>query len=296
MSALSPEHTAAKGMRIALGSTLLSVVLSIVKITAGILGHSYALIADGIESAVDVPVSLMVWSGLRIASRPPDRTHPYGHGKAESIAAVAVALALLAAAALIAVQSVREMMTPHRIPAPFTLVVLLVVIVIKESMYRWVHQKARELNSQALTSDAWHHRSDAVTSLAALAGISLALLGGERWAAADEIAALAACGVIGYNGLRLLRPAVDEVMDAAVPGEVERELRRTAEAVEGVHNVEKCRIRKSGIGLQMDLHVTVDGDMSVRNGHDIAHAVQDALLASSLNVADAVIHIEPHDL
>jgi len=281
------------GLRTSRFAIATNLVLAIVKIAAGILGNSYALVADGIESTTDIFSSLVVWSGLRISARPPDRNHPFGHGKAESIAGVVVSVMLLGAALLIAIQSVLEIRHPQHLPAPFTLAVLVGVIAVKETLFRFVRRVGSNLASRALMADAWHHRSDALTSAAAFVGISIALVGGEGYGAADDWAALFACVVIFFNGIRLLRPALDDMMDAAAPPEIEEIVREMAASVEGVHNVEKCRIRKSGILLLMDIHVRVDGEIPVRKGHDIAHAVKDRLVASHLPIADVVVHIEP---
>jgi cation diffusion facilitator family transporter len=270
-----------------------NLALACVKVFTGIVGSSYALVADGIESAADVASSAVVWGGLRISARPPDRTHPYGHGKAESLAGIVVAVAIVLAAILIAVQSVRGIHEPHRAPEWYTLVVLALVVGIKETMYRRNLRIGRTLNSRALQGDAWHHRSDAITSLAAFVGISVALIGGKGYEAADDWAALLACGIILYNGVRLLRPAVDEVMDAAVSGAVETEIRTIAAKVPGVVEVEKCRVRKSGLGFLMDIHVVVEGGISVREGHRIGHCVKDRLMESHLPIRDVVVHVEP---
>ncbi len=259
----------------------------------GVIGNSYALVADGIESTIDVVSSLIVCSGLRISLRPPDSTHPYGHGKAESIAATLVALILLGAAALIAFYSIREIRMPHHAPEWYTLPVLLAVVALKEGMFRYVRRTGRALGSMALEAEATHHRSDAWTSLAAFLGISVALIAGEGYETADDWAALVACVVIARNGVRLLRPAVDEVMDAAVPGSTVREVRGIAAAVDGVLLVEKCRVRKSGLSLLMDIHIQVDPGITVRRGHVIAHVVVDRLQTSSLPVLDVVVHVEP---
>lgn len=281
------------GLQVSGRAIALNIVLALAKIITGILGNSYALVADGIESTADIFSGLIVWSSLQISSKPPDENHPYGHGKAESLAGAVVSLFLLGAAVLIATQSFREIHTPHHTPAWYTLVVLGVVIVIKELMFRRMFRIGQSLQSTSLTSDAWHHRSDAMTSLAAFIGISIALIGGKGYETADDWAALLACIVIVYNGLRLFRTAVDEVMDASAPDDVEQDIRDLTAAVEGVVDVEKCRIRKSGLGLLMDIHVVVDGEISVRMGHGIAHAVKNRLLDSSHQISDVVIHIEP---
>ncbi|MEE9169811.1 MAG: cation diffusion facilitator family transporter, partial [bacterium] len=272
-----------------------NLLLAISKIVTGILGNSYALVADGLESTTDVVSSLVVWSGLRISAKPPDADHPFGHGKAESIAGVLVSLFLLAAALLIAIQSIREILTPHHLPAWYTLVVLGIVVVTKVSLYKFVFKIGNSLESTSLRSDAWHHRSDAITSLAAFIGISIALVGGKGYESADGWAALIACCVIFYNGIRMLRPAMSEVMDSAVP-DVEEAVRSIAENVDGVVAVEKCRIRKSGLGLLMDIHVTVDGNISVREGHGIGHIVKDHLFQSELSIHDVVVHVEPDNM
>src|SRR5213595_4025223 len=278
--------------RIALLGLLINVAFATVKIAAGIIGHAYVLIADGIESALDIGGSIVIWGGLTVAARPPDETHPYGHGKAEPIAAIAVALGVLAAATGLAVESVREILTPHHGPAPFTLAILIVVIVVKEFLFRYVNRIARHVESTAVQTDAWHHRSDALTSAAAFIGISIALIGGEGWQSADDWAALFACAVIAANGVRLLRPAFYEIMDTA-PRKIVKSVCSVANTVPGVIEVEKCRARKMGLDFYVDLHVVVDGNISVHEGHEIAHRVKNAIQQNDSRVADVLVHIEP---
>ncbi|HWH71862.1 MAG TPA: cation diffusion facilitator family transporter [Candidatus Sulfotelmatobacter sp.] len=282
-----------KGLMAAGAGMAVNIVLAIVKIVAGVLGNSYALIADGIESTTDIVSSLVVWTGLKISARPPDENHPYGHGKAESIAAILVSLALLGAAALIAVQSIREIQVPHHTPAWFTLLVLALVIATKETLYRFVFAVGQELTSTAVKGDAWHHRSDAITSAAAFVGIAIALIGGKGYESADDWAALLACGIIGFNGSRIFRAAFAELMDAAVPAETQAMVRREAELIPGVIRVDECRIRKSGLGLFVDLQVRVDGNLTVRQADNIAEDVSRRLKASQLSVGDVMVHVEP---
>jgi cation diffusion facilitator family transporter len=291
-----PPRTAnvESGLRLSKQALLVNTALAAIKIVAGVAGNCYVLIADGIESIADIFSSLVVWSGLRVAVIPADANHPYGHGKAEPIASLVVSLLLLAAAVVIALQSIREILTPQEAPAWFTLPVLLVVIVVKETLSRRVFKAGRLLESTALQSDAWHHRSDALTSGAAFIGIAIALIGGRGYESADDWAALAACGVITWNGLRLLRGALDEIMDAAVSPVVAGAVRELAAGVAGVVAIDKCRIRKIGLHLALDIHVVVDGDLSVRRGHEIAHLVKDRLLASAHRINDVTVHIEPH--
>ena len=281
------------GLKVSGSAIAINIILALIKITTGIIGSSYALIADGIESTMDIVSSLIVWGSLRISIKPPDKDHPYGHGKADSLAGMAVASSLLIASVIIVIQSIREIRTPHHAPAWYTLAVLVGIIISKEILFRKMTRIGDELESSALKSDAWHHRSDALTSVAAFVGITIALVGGSGYEVADDWAALIACGIIVYNGIRLLLPALNEVMDGAPPDETEDQIRLIASSVEGVIEIEKCRIRKSGLGLLMDIHVVVDGDIPVNEGHQIGHDVKDRLLKSDLQITDVSIHIEP---
>jgi cation diffusion facilitator family transporter len=281
------------GARIALFGLAINIMLASVKMLAGFFGNAYVLIADGIESAMDVGGSIVIWGGLKVAARPPDRTHPYGHGKAEPIAAVIVAIGVLAAALGLAIQSVREIFLPHHGPAPYTLVVLIVAVIVKEILYRYVIRFGRSVESTAVQTDAWHHRTDAMTSVAAFIGISVALIGGEAWQSADDWAALFACALIGTNGYRLLRPALFEIMDTAPRGKIVDSVRNAAAAVPGVIEVEKCLIRKMGLDFYVDLHVGVNGSISVHEGHEIAHQVKAAIQQGDSRIADVLVHIEP---
>jgi cation diffusion facilitator family transporter len=295
-SPAQPHATTANlqtGARFALLGLVVNIVLAVAKVTAGVLGNAYVLIADGIESTLDVAGSVIIWGGLKFAARPPDATHPYGHGKAEPIAAVVVAVAVLAAALGLAIQSVRELFLPHHGPAPFTLIVLIVAVIVKEILYRRVSVFGRDLESTAIQTDAWHHRTDALTSVAAFIGISLALIGGESWWTADDWAALFACAVIASNGIRLLRPAVYEIMDTAPRGPIVDRVRSSAASVPGVIEIDKCLLRKMGLEFYADLHVGVDGKISVREGHRIAHEVKRAIQQSDPRIADVLVHIEP---
>ena len=283
------------GARIALLGMIVNVVLAAAKISAGLFGNSYVLIADGIESALDIAGSAVIWGGLKFAARPPDETHPYGHGKAEPLAAAVVAMGVLLASVGLAVQSVREILVPHHGPAPFTLIVLIVVVAVKEFLYRVVIRFGKDVESTAVKTDAWHHRADALTSIAAFVGISIALIGGEKWYSADDWAALFACAVIATNGWRLLFPALHEMLDTAPRGEIVSRIQEAAASVSGVTNVEKCLVRKMGISFYVDLHVGVDGRISVREGHDIAHLVKDAIKQTDARIADVLVHVEPAD-
>ena len=272
----------------------LNLLLAAVKFTGGILGHTYALIADGAESLLDVFSSTLVWAGFRVAARPPDADHPYGHGKAEPLAAMGVSLVIFGAATWIAYHAVHEIVTPHQGPHWFTLPLLAVIVVIKVWFSRRMAAAGEAAGSTALDVEALHHWSDAITSAAAFIGIALALAGGKGWEVADDWAALFACVVIAFNGVWMFNKSLADVMDTAAPGKFEDEVRALALAVPGVQELDKVRVRKSGLSHLVDIQVRVDGNLSVRAGHDIAHAVKDALLASAPHaISDVSVHIEP---
>ncbi|MGV3557076.1 cation diffusion facilitator family transporter [Larkinella arboricola] len=286
-------HQAERGQKTTLVGIAVNVGLVLIKGMAGWLGNSYALIADAMESATDIITSVFVWVGLRTAARAPDQNHPFGHGKAEPLAALVVSMALLAAAILIAIQSIENIQTPHKTPAPFTLIVLAVVVIVKEILFRRVAQVGAEVESSAVKADAWHHRSDAITSLTAFVGISIALIGGPGYESADDWAALLASAFIVYNAYHIFRPSFGEIMDEAPAGDWKRELETVAMAVPGVKGIEKYRVRKTGFEYFIDLHVQVAGELTVSQGHDIAHAVKDAILEAKPAVYDVLVHIEP---
>jgi len=273
-----------------------SFILASIKIVSGTLGNSYALIADGIESLADVFSSLVVLSGLRISSKPADSNHPYGHGKAEPLAGSVVALALFASAIIIIIQSIDEIITPHHSPAPFTLVILVLVVITKEILFRYIIKVGKQIESTAITNDAWHHRGDAITSGAAFIGISVALIGGVGFEVADDYAALFASVIIILNAYRLLKPTIYELMDTAPSESTIQKIRNSAQQVEGVVELDKCYVRKMGLNFIVDIHVIVDGNLSVYKGHSVAHRVKDTLMASYSNITDVLVHIEPMEM
>lgn len=280
-----------RGQRLALVGLGANLALALIKLAAGIIGHSYALIADAVESMVDLAGSAIIFGGLRIAARPADEDHPYGHGKAEAVAALIVAMMVTAAGLGIAIKAVGELAAPqHTVPAAFTLWVLIIVVIVKETLFRLAHRAGRELGSGAMHTDAWHHRSDAITSLAAFIGIALARYGGYH--EADAIAALIASGIIIFNGIALFRTPVHELMDR-VPEAAVDEARAVAAAVPGVILIEKTHGRKSGTRYWIDMHVQVDPAMSVREAHTLSHRVKDEIRARMPTVADVLVHIEP---
>ncbi len=272
----------------------LNAVLAAVKFAGGIFGHTYALIADGAESLLDILSSLLVWAGFRVAAKPPDADHPYGHGKAEPLTALAVAVFVFIMAGLIAVQAVNQIMTPHQAPAWWTLLVLAGVVITKMWFSRRMGIAGEQAGSTALGIEALHHYSDALTSAAAFVGICIALWGGQGWETADDWAALFACVIIAFNGFGMVAKALGDVMDTAAPTKFENEVRAIALGVMGVQALDKVRVRKSGLSHLVDIQVRVNGELTVREGHDIAHAVKDALIASAPHaISDVTVHVEP---
>ena len=269
-------------------------LLAGIKGTAGVLGNSYALVADAIESTADIFSSIMVYLGLRYARRPADDNHPYGHGRIEPLVTFGVVAFLVFSATIIAYESIENIRTPHDVPASWTLIVLAAIILWKEVSYRIVMRRSRQTGSSSLAADAWHHRSDAITSVTAFIGISIALIGGQRYASADDWAALAAAFFILYNAYLIFRPALGEIMDEHVYDEVIDEIRAHALEVDGIEGTEKCYVRKSGMRYLIDLHALVDGALTVREGHELAHRLQDHLKASMPSLAQVLIHIEPN--
>ena len=292
----SLAERSARGRQVLVAGVAVNCLLALLKLGAGWIGNSNALVADGLESTLDVLSSAMIWGALKYAERPPDSDHPYGHGKMESLAGAGGALLLLIAGVLVATGSLKEILAGalnRPPPAAFTLAVLVAVVVIKEGLFRLGRRRGREVESSAVQSDAWHHRSDALTSLAAAIGITVCLVGGPAWVSADNWAALFSCAIIAFNGVRMLKASVGELLDEQAPGEVIEGIMAAARAVEGVDNVEKCRVRKSGLSLLADIHVRVQGEVTVTDGHFIAHRVKDALMGGGYNILDVTVHIEP---
>ena len=281
------------GARLVLRGVWLNLALAGVKFAGGILGSTYALIADGVESLLDVGSSLLVWAGFRYAAKPPDADHPHGHGKAEPLAALGVALVIFLAAGAIAIHALKEIVTPHHAPHWGTLPLLAFVVAVKWGFSRRMARAESESGGTALGAEAWHHAADALTSAAAFIGISVAVLGGPDYANADDWAALLACVVIAVNGLLVLRRALGEVMDTAASAELHEAVRQRALNVPGVLGVHKCRVRRSGLSLLVEIEIQVEPTLTVREGHGLAHDVQDFLIEANLAISHVVVHVEP---
>ena len=276
-------------------SIFTNLCLAVIKFLAGIFGNSYALIADAIESTTDVFASILILFGLKYANRPADKNHPYGHGRIEPLITFVVVGFLIISATIIAYESIHNIQTPHQLPKVWTLFILGVIIIWKEISYQIVMKKGKETNSSALKADAWHHRSDAITSVAAFIGISIAIICGDGYETADDWAALFASFFIVYNSFKIFRPALGEIMDEHNYDELVEKIRKISKDVDGVIDTEKCFIRKSGIEYLVDLHVIVDGKINVSEGHKISHNLKDTLILKIPQISNVLIHIEPNE-
>ncbi|MBC2607332.1 cation diffusion facilitator family transporter [Pelagicoccus albus] len=264
------------------------------KLLVGFWGNSYALIADGIESIADVFSSLVVWNGLRVADREPDAEHPYGHGKAESIAGLIAACALVVSAILIGINAIRELLEPHGVPAPYVIPALIAIIIGKEILFRWLMKGSEASDSTALKVEAWHHRMDSFTSLGVLIGVCIAVFAGEGFASADDVAALLVSGLIIYNAVQLARPSLDELLDRDVGEKLAEQIENAAKETPGLVRLESLQVRKSGTQHLVDVHLEVDGNLTVTAGHAIAHKFKDKLLSQEeLRISHVMTHVEP---
>jgi cation diffusion facilitator family transporter len=287
------EEASERGIRSAQVGILVNTLLAIAKLVAGLVGNAYALVADAVESTADIFSSTIVWGGLRLASRDPDDEYPFGYGKAEPLAAAVVSLMLLAAAVGIAIEATSEIRTPHSTPAPWTLAVLVAVMAIKWLLSRRVRAVGVDIGSAAVKADAWHHLSDAVTSAAAFVGISIALWGGPGWESADDWAALLASGVIFFNGVNMLRPTLQDLMDRTPGPQVVDPIRRAAESVSGVRATEKLAVRRAGMAYRVTLHVQADPNLRLDDAHVLGGRVKSAIRAAVPRVKYVLVHMEP---
>lgn len=285
----------AKAVKTVYFSVAGNTALAILKGLTGYFGHSYALIADAIESTSDIFSSLLVLFGLKYANRPADKNHPYGHGRVEPLITFLVVGFLITSAVVIAHESIKHIRTPHDLPEPYTLVVLGAVIIWKEFSFRLVMKKGKETKSSSLKADAWHHRSDSITSFAAFLGISVALIFGKGYESADDWAALLASAFILYNSYLIFRPALGEIMDEHLYDDLIDEIRIASLEVDGILGTEKCFVRKVGMKFHVDLHAMVDANITVKKGHDLAHSLKDTLREKMPQLGHVLIHIEPND-
>lgn len=289
---MTNEQTAVRATYFSIVS---NATLAAIKGLAGFFGNSYALTADAIESTTDIFSSLLVLFGIKYSNKPADENHPYGHGRAEPLITFLVVGFLITSATIIAYESINNIGTPHELPKPWTLIVLGIIIIWKEYSFRLVMKRSKESNSSSLTADAWHHRSDAITSVAAFVGITIALILGKGYESADDWAALFAAGFIFYNSYKIFRPALGEIMDEHLYDELIVVIRKVSLQVDGIVYTEKCFIRKAGMKYHVDLHAVVNGDISVKEGHEISHSLKDTLRKEIPELGQVLIHIEPSD-
>ncbi|MHB8259325.1 MAG: cation diffusion facilitator family transporter [Bacteroidia bacterium] len=290
---LNPEQKATKALYFSIVGNL---CVALMKGLTGFFGNSYALVADAIESVGDVFSSVLVLFGIRYSNKPPDEKHPYGHGRAEPLVTFIAVGVLVASALLIAYQSIQNMQKPREMPQPYTLILLGAIIITKEVFYRVISKKSNETHSSSLKADAGHHRADAITSLTAFVGISIALIFGKGYEQADDWAALVAAILIVYNAYHIFRPALGEIMDEQLYDDLIADIRRVAATVEGVIATEKCLVRKTGMTFHIDLHALVNATITVKEGHDIAHHLKEHLIKELPQIADVLIHVEPNEL
>ncbi|MCZ2356759.1 MAG: cation diffusion facilitator family transporter [Bacteroidia bacterium] len=272
-----------------------NVLLAVIKWAAGFWGNSYALIADAIESTTDIFASFLVYLGLRYSSRPADECHPYGHGRVEPLITFIVVAFLVTSATVITYESIQNIRNPHELPEPFTLIVLAGIILWKEISFQLVIKRSRQINSTVLKAEAWHHRSDALTSVAAFIGISVALLMGKGFESADDWAAIFAAIFILYNSYTIFRPALGEIMDENFYDDTVKDILKISTTVQGVISIGKCAIRKTGTKYHVDIQVLVDAAISVKMGHEIAHALEKKLQQEIPELAYIQTHIEPYE-
>lgn len=283
-----------EAMRAAGLGLAVNLILGIVKLIGGLVGQSFALISDAVNSLGDVVASLVVLFALRVAQRPPDDEHPYGHTRAEAIAGANLALLVIVSALLIGWEAVQRLWVPHDLPPVWTLWIAGSNVVIKEALYRYKRSVARRMGSSALMANAWDHRSDAFCSLAVLFGLAVVRWGGREWIGADEVSALVVVAAIVWSGAKLFRNSSSELMDSQADEPFVSEIRQAAKAVLGVRAVEKLWVRKSGLEYFADIHIEVDGHLTVDEGHRIGHAVKDQLVAQFTHLRDVLVHLEPY--
>jgi cation diffusion facilitator family transporter len=287
----TPLNAYRESRRAAFLGVCVSLALGMVKLLGGLLGHSLGLLSDAVHSLVDAAISIALLAALVIAQRPPDKEHPYGHGRVEAVAGASVALILLALSFAIAYESLSTMAARYAPPSSFTLVIAGGGAIFQELLYRYVSRVARRTGSTALLATAWDYRLDALGGIGVLIGVGLAKWAGLPWA--DHVAAVLIAGTVFWIGGQLLWENIQSLMDRQADPEILRSVRDEAGAVLGVLAVEKLRVRRMGIEHIAEIHVQVDANATVRGGHEIAHAVKDRIVTRIPSVSDVIVHVEP---
>jgi cation diffusion facilitator family transporter len=267
--------------------------LGLTKLIGGILGDSFALISDSINSLGDVFGTVVVLVAVRIAQQPADQEHPYGHTRAEAIAASTVAVLIIMSALGIGWEAIQRMSLVHTLPETWTLWIAGGNVVIKEWLYRYKRRVAKRTGSRAMLANAWDHRSDAFCALAVLIGLAVVRWGNGSYMWADELAALVVVAAILFSSFRLYRDSASELMDVQADEGLVEQVRTMASTIPGVRGVEKLWVRKSGLEYFVDIHIEVDPDLTVAEGHRIGHIVKARLTGCFASIRDVLVHLEP---
>ena len=287
---MAPERSV---RRVTWWGFFVNIGLSVFKILGGILGNSHAVVADGIHSLTDTVTDIAVIAGSYFWAKPADEAHPYGHNRIETTVSIFIGTFLLAAAVVIAWQAVSDVR--HREitrPGLIALAAAVVSIVVKEGLYRWTHQVGQKINSVSLAANAWHHRLDALSSIPVLIAVAVTILY-PPWAMLDHLAALFVAVLVFCAAFRIILSGFKELVDEGAPAETCEDIRSMVLAENNVRDAYNIRTRYTGNRLQVDLHVAVDGNMTVHEGHRVAEAVRQRILRDGPNVMDVIVHIEP---
>jgi cation diffusion facilitator family transporter len=269
--------------------------LGLAKLIGGIMGDSFALISDSVNSLGDAVATVVVLFAVRVAQQPADEEHPYGHTRAEAIAGSTVAVLILVSALGIGWEAIQRLTVQHSLPEAWTLWIAGVNVVIKEWLYRYKVRVGKRTGSRAIIANAWDHRSDAFCALAVLIGLAVVRWGDGRWMWADEVAALVVVAAILFSSSRLYRDSASELMDVQADGTLVDQVRTMASTIPGVRGVEKLWVRKSGLEYFVDIHLEVDPNLTVAEGHRIGHVVKDRLTGCFASLRDVLVHLEPFD-
>ena len=289
------KSTAAQVRHVGWVGLIVNLLLSALKMAAGIVGHSHAVVADAVHSLSDVVTDFAVIAGVHFWTKPADEDHPHGHQRIETLVTVVIGLFLSVVAVGLAWDAINGGRYPDGVaPTPIALGAALVSIVFKEALYWWTAAEGRRLDSPALVANAWHHRSDALSSVPAAIAVAVAVID-PRLAFVDRIGAVAVCVIILYAGWKIIAPALAQLVDTAAPADERHRLEEVAMSVDGVRGAHGLRTRYVGSKLAVDLHVAVDPDLSVEQGHRIAEAVKRALIEDGPKVHDVLVKVEPDD-
>jgi cation diffusion facilitator family transporter len=275
---------------------LINITLACIKFAAGYFGRSQALIADAIHSLTDTTTDVAVIAGSHFWSRPPDENHPYGHRRLETLVTVFIGLTLAAAGIGIGWNAVSALHEKNSTPPGWiALVAAMLSIITKELLYRWTAVTGKKIKSPALAANAWHHRTDAISSIPVLIAVGGALIF-PSWSFLDLVGAIVVSIFVMHAALKITWPGISELIDAAAPQDIQKKIIEIACNNPGVHEVHKVRTRYISTSILVDMHIVVDGSISVREGHAIADEVEDLIIDGISNVLGVVIHVDPPDV